>query len=206
MILRPLKKTTIKELDKINRHESLWYENNERFVIIEKFESNKCRTLVGNDISFVNEYENLHRNNGNPSFVSAHMIAWHKNGHSHRTNGRPAIIRNTKHLVGLGNISLSPKEEYMINGVYHRDFDLPAVVFSNTNTHLFWFQNGKLHRDNNNPAIINGNILHYYNHGELYKSEICYDNKIINWIMKNPFKLFAILFVLINLITFIFYF
>ena len=38
------------------------------------------------------------------------------------------------------------------HGKFHRDNDLPAVVYANGDK--YWYQNGKLHRDNDLPAIV----------------------------------------------------
>jgi hypothetical protein len=76
------------------------------------------------------------------------------------------------------NIKVKLLEEYKIdadgaqcwyqNGKYHRDNDLPAVIFSNGNQ--FWYKNGKFHRDNDLPAIIflNGR-QDWYQHGKLHR-------------------------------------
>jgi len=54
------------------------------------------------------------------------------------------------------------------NGLYHRDNDLPAIIY-NTGT-MYWFKNNKPHRDNNKPAIIwsNGD-MDWYKNGEFIK-------------------------------------
>lgn len=196
---------------------SLWYDNIERFVLIEKFESLLkigVTSEINGDIEyirFINKDGEPHRNNENPSFISENGVMWHKNGKLHRKNGKPAIIRkltNEKmyNVINFQNIEDNevlgnnfegwPKEEYFINGVRHRDFDLPAVNFGGKNEHKYWFKDGVMHRDTNKPSIINGNFHFYFKNGKLYKTKINYENKIINWIMNNPFILSAIIFIL----------
>lgn len=209
---------TMEEIEESTPKKSFWYENEDRAVIIEKYESEKLSlgysaSLVDsfnsiNSIRFVDENEELHRNNGNPSFISNHLILWYKNGKLHRKNGKPAIIRqmidkNTNNnytnynLYSIG----TPKEEYWENGKLHRENDLPAVVFSDYTPHSYWFINGKLHREKGKPSIINGNFLYYHNNGILYKSEIKYNNKFVDWVLKNPFKLSTIVFIVFMLIS-----
>jgi hypothetical protein len=204
----PIIPSNINDILESIRKESLWFENNERFVIVEKFESDKCVITNSNIYNhkqifqFFNQNNELHRNNGNPSFISSHMFMWHKNGNIHRNNGKPAIIRSINNY-GFGRIhgERTPIEEYFINGQRHRDGDLPAVIFENPNTHLLWFKNGALHRDKNMPSIINGNFLYYYNNNILYKSEIKYNNKLVDWIFKHPFILVVIIFSVSIIIT-----
>jgi hypothetical protein len=202
---------TIEEINELIRKESLWYENDERFVIVEKFESDKQKkgfdiNVSGNGtaIRFLNNQGKIHRNNGNPSFISDSMLMWHKNGQFHRKNGKPAVLRKVllapRHYSNFV-VDGTPVEEYWVNGQLHRDNDLPAVVFSNKDTHSYWLVNGNLHRESGKPSIINGNFLHYHNNGALYKSEIKYNNKLVDWIMKNPFKLSAIFFISIMLLV-----
>jgi hypothetical protein len=38
------------------------------------------------------------------------------------------------------------------NGLYHRDNDLPAIIFSDGDQ--YWYKNGKINRDNDLPAVI----------------------------------------------------
>jgi len=48
-------------------------------------------------------------------------------------------------------------KEYMLNGLWHRDNDLPAIVYSNNEAN-WWYHFGKQHRLNG-PAVerLNGN-------------------------------------------------
>jgi len=198
-----------------------WYENKERFVMVEKFEggSFKIGTTEDNEIEYIrffNKNGELHRNNGNPSIITKDIIMWHKNGKLHRTHGKPAIIRESPKIRRyyyynyFQNLSEEetagsyekgfPQEEYFIDGLRHRDFDLPAVVFDSK--HSYWYQNGLMHRDNDKPAIINGNFFYYYKNGKKYKEEICYGNKKVDWIMKNPIIILVTIFTIITLITF----
>lgn len=205
---------------------SLWYEDMERFVIIEKFESQINQIKIGIDddkaqnieyMRFINEAGEPHRNNGNPSFMSKDTIMWHKNGKLHRKNGKPAICRNVRngrvfgweHLQNnydsFGGISENfPKEEYLINGLRHRDFDLPAVVFENKKEHKYWFKDGVMHRDGDKPAVINGSFLYFFKNGKLYKSDVCYGNKFSNWIVKNPLYVSGIIFLITTILTLLF--
>jgi len=52
---------------------------------------------------------------------------------------------------------------WLKNGWYHRDNDLPAIIY-NTGT-MSWYKNGDYHRDNNKPAIIyhDGTMAWYIN-------------------------------------------
>ncbi len=200
MKLGHINKSSLDELIEVIKKESCWYESNERFVIVEKYESNicvvRCDGYNKKSFRFITNNNEIHRNNGNPSFISDDMIMWHKNGKTHRNNDRPAIkrkIRDNPFHHGIYNFE-SAYEEYFINGLRHRDYDLPAVIFKGEITHLLWFQNGNLHRDNNMPSIINGNFLYYHTNGQLYKSEFYYKNKLANWILKHPFTLSIILF------------
>lgn len=199
-----------------------WYIDTKRFVIIEKFESNikigafERPNLDIEYIRFINKDGENHRNNENPSFISRDTVMWHKNGKLHRRNGKPAILRNKtkndpwnffdgENHNNIGNsLEGFPKEEYFINGVRHRDFDLPAVVFNHTLEHKIWFNNGLIHRQKDKPAIINGNFLFYFNEGKLYKSRLDYGNKIINLIVENPFWVVGTIFsILLSVIFFL---
>ena len=199
MNLGPTQILTPEELDKITP----WFENAERFVIIEKYEKS-CLSLT-RDYAWFESRERLilefifkdkngkpHRNNGNPCIILDDAVKWCKNGNLHRNNNKPAVIRNIEKLR-MSELLITPTEEYWKNGELHRDYDLPAIKYQNAETHSCWFINGKLHRDNNKPSLINGNFLYYHNNGKLYKSEINYNNKYINWIMKNPYKIVGIL-------------
>lgn len=200
----------------------LWHETNKRLVIIEKFEYENQFYFRFNKIIFRDREKSiLHRLNGNPASIEYDDCRqWIVNGKFHRKNDLPAVIRksveyegestamrdivdNLYEIESLRNIRnlRTPIQEYWVNGKLHRENDLPAVVFNDSKKHSYWYEEGKLHRNNNKPAIINGNFLHYFNNGELYKSEIQYDNKIVNWIMNNPFKLVGIIFLLLLSIT-----
>lgn len=198
-----------------------WHENQERFVIIEKFEGNlfKIGTTEDNEIEYIRFFDKngeVHRNNGNPSIITKDVMMWHKNGRLHRTHGKPAVIRETPKIrryysyshfqnileeEKIGSYENGfPKEEYFIDGLRHRDYDLPAVVFNDK--HSYWYLNGLMHRDNNKPAIINGNFFYYYKNGKKYKEEIYYGNKTVDWIMKNPIIILITIFTIITSITF----
>lgn len=198
MNLGPTEISSTQDLDELSKNQTPWFENGERCVIIEKYEEScvsikkdytwfETREIMFIETVFKNSDGQLHRNNGNPSVITKNNIWWHKNGKPHRNNNKPAVIRNSTN-VRFSELYKMPIEEYWKNGEFHRDNDLPAIKFLNEN-HSLWFFNGKLHRDNNKPSIINGNFYHYHNNGKLYKSEINYDNKYVNWIMKNPYKI-----------------
>lgn len=187
-----------------------WFENNERFVIIEKFEALRAsmkrdyawfetKERIIDEIIFKDNDNKPHRNNGNPYIILDGTLKWCKNGQLHRNNNKPAVLRDSNKL-SFSELTVNPIEEYWKNGELHRDNDLPALKFYNDKKHSFWFINGKLHRENNNPSIINGNFFYYHNNGNLYKSEINYNNKYINWIMKNPYKITGIFLIVLLLL------
>ena len=65
---------------------------------------------------------------------------------------------------------------YFLNGLFHRDDDLPAVIWSDGAK--YWYQNG-LHHRINGPAIIYSNKeKYYYINGKKYSEEDYH--KIIN--------------------------
>jgi len=193
-----------------------WNESKDRFVIIEKFEG-RIKLGTNNDnkleyIRFLNKDGEMHRDNGNPSVITEDVIMWHKNGKLHRKNNKPAIIRhcskekysyswfqNTEDFIGNHQKGF-PVEEYFIDGLRHRDYDLPAVVFEKG--HSYWYQNGLMHRDNDRPAIINGEFLFYYKNGVKYKEEVFYVNKKVNWIIKNPIIVLIVIFTILTFFTF----
>lgn len=74
----------------------------------------------------------------------------------HRKNG-PAFIRKDELFI------------WALNGVVHRDGDLPAVE-SNDDKLKIYFKNGLKHRLNN-PAEINGNKIEYWVNGIHYEDE-----------------------------------
>jgi len=45
------------------------------------------------------------------------------------------------------------------NGLYHREKDLPAVIYSDRD--MYWYKNGIQHRENDKPAVI-------YSDGRMY--------------------------------------
>ena len=73
-----------------------------------------------------------------------------KNGALHRLDGPARIAGSSK--------------EWYINGVRHRDNDLPAIEFANE--YKAWYVNGLSHRDNGMPAVIDMfGELHWYENG-----------------------------------------
>ena len=53
------------------------------------------------------------------------------------------------------------------NNKYHRDEDLPAVVFPGTSQ--TWYQNGKIHRDGDKPAVISNNGSEWYQNDKKHR-------------------------------------
>jgi hypothetical protein len=55
-------------------------------------------------------------------------------------------------------------EEYRVNGVLHREYDLPAVEWPDGGK--CWYKNGKLHRNGYKPAVeLDNGTKHYYKNG-----------------------------------------
>lgn len=52
--------------------------------------------------------------------------------------------------------------EYFVNGVRHKDDDLPAIDYSDGDK--LWYNNGKRHRKGK-PAVIYGKYKAWYKHG-----------------------------------------
>ena len=51
---------------------------------------------------------------------------------------------------------------------WHRDNDLPAVIYPNGSR--LWYNRGKLHRDGDNPAVINADGTQmWYQNGKLHR-------------------------------------
>jgi hypothetical protein len=89
-----------------------------------------------------------------------------------------ANIRYRKHFtVKVVKISEQPYSsiKYKLNGMKHRDDDLPAVI-SFDEDYLpekwriqEWYQMGKLHRDNDKPAVIDIYSERWYQHGKQHR-------------------------------------
>jgi len=86
-----------------------------------------------------------HRLDG-PAIESAHGEAWYINGKLHRIEGPAYTYRSFPFP------SQYSTEEWFVNGLRHRDNDLPAIISNNAQE---WFLNGNHHRENNQPAILN---------------------------------------------------
>jgi len=91
--------SNLKSTSEAVKYMNNWIETNERFVIVEKFES---RLKLGTDnnnelvyVRFLNKDGELHRNNDNPSVITKDVIMWHKNNKLHRKHNKPAIVRNS---------------------------------------------------------------------------------------------------------------
>jgi ribosomal protein L25 (general stress protein Ctc) len=80
----------------------------------------------------------------------------------HRNSDKPAITSSMHY-------------EWWVNGLRHRDGDLPAVVYNNG--YSAWYKNGVRHRSGGKPAIIytNGNSTYWENGSLVPKSK---NNKI----------------------------
>jgi hypothetical protein len=66
------------------------------------------------------------------------------------------------------------RKEWYLNGVLHRDYDLPAVVYNDGTKK--WYKNGKLHRDNGLPAVeeSNGKNYWYYKNGKVIPDKVAW--------------------------------
>lgn len=103
---------------------------------------------------------------------------WHKDGQLHRDNGKPAFVNivipphfhplNSNWDSMVANFPI--EQEWWVNGVKHRDNDLPAVDCPNLKE---WYKHGLRHRDGFQPAVIAdiGNIgkVEYYVEGKYKK-------------------------------------
>lgn len=60
------------------------------------------------------------------------------------------------------------KEQHIKDGLYHRDGDMPAMIFHDGSRS--WYKNGKLHRDRDLPAVIDHDgTLGWYQNGERHR-------------------------------------
>ena len=76
---------------------------------------------------------------------------WFKNGHIHRDNDLPAVIKG----------KVTEYKEWRKNGLLHRDNDLPSVIFGGEFGGQYWHQEGELFRKNGNPTFVkNKDVLH----------------------------------------------
>ena len=58
--------------------------------------------------------------------------------------------------------------EWLMDGVRHRDNDLPALVWQDGGQ--LWYQNGQLNREGDLPAMIHGDgSKFWYKHGQLHR-------------------------------------
>lgn len=99
----------------------------------------------------------------------------------HREDG-PARIERHKETGELF------REAFYINGKYHRNNDLPAVIsYNNGRVAKYWYINGISHRENG-PAYqfsVNGNICqeNYYKYGRFHRiggpAKIVYNDDVI---------------------------
>ena len=83
---------------------------------------------------------------------------------------------NKNYSNDLKNKFIRKKENYnnfkisyhLPNGKYHRDNDLPAIIFSDGRQD--WYQHGNYHRDNDLPAIICSNgTQEWYQNDQLHR-------------------------------------
>jgi hypothetical protein len=169
-------------------------ESNERFVIIEKYESHGHQIRVGETniedaVYFFKEIDKerkFHRRNGQPAIVTKRLRAWYKNGELHRDNNKPALIR-----LPMNVHDDVPMERYCVDGKNHRDFDKPAIIFEGKNPRQVWYNHGKIHRDKG-PAIISKNILFYVDKGYCHKVIFIWGNKFITKLIENPLILISV--------------
>ena len=104
-----------------------------------------------------------------------------------RITDKPTIIKLENGVV--------IQEEYYVEGILHRDNDLPAkrVIYCTGTLILKWIIHGILQRDNYLPAVIfyrpNGNIRkQWYENGKLHRSRIstCNEHDTSLLIRTNP--------------------
>lgn len=82
---------------------------------------------------------------------------------------RICLVRNG-YGVFLGALKISDsssiysEERYYMNGVLHRDGDLPAVL-KEYPSGAYWVQHGLLHRDGDKPAVIENICSKWYRYG-----------------------------------------
>ncbi len=109
------------------------------------------RTMDGAGNQYWYFHWKLHRDGGEPAYVSANgkHREFYKFGNLHREDG-PA-----KELADGGY-------EYFLNGLRHRD-NGPAVVHANGDK--MWYQNDKLHRDDG-PAVEKAECNEWWQNGE----------------------------------------
>jgi hypothetical protein len=173
-------------------------ETNERFVIIEKYETHKKGARIGDTnlydaVVFYKTEDNevlIHRNNKQPAVISSRLKAWYKNGLLHREGGKPALIRMPMHIKDD-----TPTTIYAINGKNHRDFDEPAIIMEGDNPRKMWYEQGVLHRDKK-PAIVTKNILYYVDQGYCHSVRFIWRNKFVTTLIENPIILISLLFLL----------
>lgn len=97
--------------------------------------------------------------------IQAGDVIYFLNNKLHRKNG-PAFIRITELYI------------WVLNGVVHRDNDLPAVESFDDSLKIY-FKNGLKHRLNN-PAEINGKEIKYWVNGIHYDDEEKFINESRN--------------------------
>ena len=91
----------------------------------------------------------------NGKFIESHCIAYYKNDLLHREDG-PALEYDNGY------------QKWYLNGLRHRDNNLPAVIYKN-NDQEYWFH-GKQHREDG-PAVIYDKQHEYWIHGTQYSED-----------------------------------
>ena len=163
------------DCDMILLFEKCYLSRKKKFILWRRYEND-------------NGYENLIRH----SFydmpeVRNNILKWFKDDKLHRDDNKPAFIgqspfKTTSDLIIYRGWSIDNKpgrtdggptcidqvgtqyweKEYTHN--FHRDEDLPAVIFANGT--MEWYKDGKRHRDGLKPAIITKRgQMRYWKHG-----------------------------------------
>jgi hypothetical protein len=67
-----------------------------------------------------------------------------------------------------GKESFEYKRFWKINGIYHREYDQPAVIYKNGIKE--WYINGLKHRNNDRPTVVYANgEKHWYVNGKIHR-------------------------------------
>jgi hypothetical protein len=78
-------------------------------------------------------------------------------------------------------------KKWFKEGNLHRDNDLPAIIYSNGDKN--WYKNNEFHRDNDLPAIITNNSKYWIIEGKLHRDNdlpaIIYKNGSKEWCKNN---------------------
>jgi hypothetical protein len=78
------------------------------------------------------------------------------------------LHHNPHSIDDLPIINCHAHQEWYKEGKYHRDGDLPAVIYAGRSQE--WWKKGKLHRDGDLPArIYAGGAKHWYKEGRIHR-------------------------------------